>query len=57
MDDAPIYNDELDELCLDCIDEDEFDQLVIFDDLMDDNDNLTHAGFDHLADLEKEMLS
>jgi hypothetical protein len=57
MDDAPTYNDELDELCLDCIGEEEFDEMVIFDDLMDDNDNLTPAGFDHLADLEKEMLS
>lgn len=57
MDDEPTYNDELDELCLDCIDEDEFDQLVIFDDLLDDDDNLTPAGFDHLASLEKEMLS
>ena len=57
MDDEPTYNDELDELCLDCIDEDEFDQLVIFDDLLDDDDNLTPTGFDHLASLEKEMLS
>jgi hypothetical protein len=57
MDDEPNYNDELDELCLGCIDEDEFDQLVIFDELFDENNNLTDSGFSHLAELEKEMLS
>ena len=57
MDDDPNYNEELDELCLGCIDEDEFDSLVIFDDLLDDDNNPTNAGFDHLAALEKEMLS
>lgn len=57
MDDEPNYNDELDELCLGCIDEDEFDQLVIFDELFDENDDLTDSGFSHLAELEKEMLS
>ena len=57
MVDEPNYNEELDELCLGCIDEDEFDSLVIFDDLLDDDNNPTNAGFDHLAALEKEMLS
>lgn len=57
MDDEPNYNEELDELCLDCISEEEFDELVIFDDLLDDDNTPTDAGLEHLAALEKEMLS
>lgn len=53
--DDPNYNDE-DELCLDCISEEEFDELVIFDDLLDEDNNPTDAGFAHLARLEKELL-
>jgi hypothetical protein len=54
MDDEPNYDDE--DPCLDCLTEDDFED-PFFDELFDDDDNLTSAGFDHLADLEKEMLS
>ena len=48
------YNDELDELCLDCLEEDDFDDLADVDHLLDNNDNLTAAGYTYLAILDRK---
>jgi hypothetical protein len=54
MDEAPNYDDE--DPCLDCLTEDDFEDPT-FDELFDEDGIITDAGFDHLASLEKEMLS
>ncbi|MGA0867223.1 MAG: hypothetical protein ACO3QV_07905 [Candidatus Nanopelagicaceae bacterium] len=45
----------MDDPCLDCLDEDDFDNpdIVDVDDLLDEDDNLTDAGYDYLALLER----
>jgi hypothetical protein len=50
----PEYNDELDELCLDCLEEDDYDDLADVDDLLDENDNLTDSGYSYLAILDRK---
>jgi len=50
------YNDELDELCLDCLEEDDFDDLADVGDLLDTDHNLTDAGYSYLAILDSKGL-
>ena len=50
------FNDELDELCLDCLEEDDFDDLADVGDLLDKNNNLTDAGYNYLAILDNKGL-
>jgi hypothetical protein len=50
------FNDELDELCLDCLEEDDFDDLADVGDLLDNDNNLTDAGRDYLAILDSKGL-
>ena len=52
----PEYNDELDDLCLDCLEEDDFDDLADVDHLLDKNNNLTDAGYNYLAILDNKGL-
>lgn len=54
--DDPEYNDELDELCLDCLEEDDFDDLADVGDLLDTDHNLTDAGYNYLAILDSKGL-
>jgi hypothetical protein len=54
--DDPDYNDELDELCLDCLEEDDFDDLADVDHLLDTDHNLTDAGYNYLAILDRKGL-
>ena len=48
------YNDELDDLCLDCLEEDDFDDLADVDHLLDNNNNHTDAGYTYLAILDRK---
>ena len=50
------YNDELDDLCLDCLEEDDFDDLADVDHLLDTDHNLTDAGYNYLAILDSKGL-
>jgi hypothetical protein len=50
------YNDELDDLCLACLEEDDFDDLADVGDLLDNDNNLTDAGRDYLAILDSKGL-
>lgn len=54
--DDPDYNDELDDLCLDCLEEDDFDDLADVDHLLDTDHNLTDAGYSYLAILDSKGL-
>lgn len=54
--DDPDYNDELDDLCLDCLEEDDFDDLADVGDLLDTDHNLTDAGYNYLAILDSKGL-
>ncbi len=54
--DDPDYNDELDDLCLDCLEEDDFDDLADVDHLLDEEDNITDSGYSYLAILDRKGL-
>lgn len=54
--DDPDYSDELDELCLDCLEEDDFDDLADVNHLLDEEDNITDSGYSYLAILDRKGL-
>lgn len=51
---TPTTLTDLDQLCLDCVTDEEFDSPEWDDDLLDEDGNITDAGFSLLSTLDRE---